>query len=100
MNIMLVSVTERRARLACRAVGAKNIMSQFIGGDRLLPGGRSYRVVLGIIGGTGWLSFEVPPVIPVDWVLIACSSSGGGVSWDLSGGESGDLDPIESLRHE
>ncbi|MEK7707694.1 MAG: ABC transporter permease [Verrucomicrobiota bacterium] len=107
MNIMLVSVTERTREIGIRrAVGAKkrNIMTQFIlEAIVLCEVGGAVGVVLGILGGnaTAWF-FEVPPTIPVDWVilgLVICSIVGI-VFGTYPAYKAANLDPIDSLRYE
>lgn len=107
MNIMLVSVTERTREIGIRkAIGAKktNILAQFILEAVVLSElGGLIGILLGISAGNILaIVFEVPPVIPWDWVTIgfvACSLIGitFGVypAWKASS-----LDPIESLRYE
>jgi putative ABC transport system permease protein len=107
MNIMLVSVTERTREIGIRkAVGARriNILSQFVLEAVLLSemGG-----VIGIGLGVGAgdliaLNLNIPPVIPVEWVIIGfvtCSVVGivFGVypAWKAA-----NLDPIDALRYE
>lgn len=107
MNIMLVSVTERTREIGIRrAVGAKrrNIMTQFIMEAIVLcEVGGAIGVILGIIGGnTAAYFMEVPPVIPVDWVvygLLICSVVGI-VFGTYPAFRAANLDPIESLRYE
>jgi putative ABC transport system permease protein len=107
MNIMLVSVTERTREIGIRrAVGAKkrNIMTQFIVEAIVLcEVGGAMGVVLGILGGnaTAWY-FEVPPAIPVDWIilgLVICSIVGI-IFGTYPAYKAANLDPIESLRYE
>jgi putative ABC transport system permease protein len=107
MNIMLVSVTERTREIGIRrAVGAKkrNIMTQFIMEAIVLcEVGGAAGVLLGIAGGnmTAYF-FEVPPVIPVDWVIIGlliCSFVGI-VFGTYPAYKAANLDPIDSLRYE
>ncbi len=107
MNIMLVSVTERTREIGIRrAVGAKkrNIMAQFImEAVALCEVGGVLGVVLGILGGnaTAWL-LKLPPVIPVDWIvigLVSCSIVGI-VFGTYPAWKAANLDPIESLRYE
>jgi putative ABC transport system permease protein len=107
MNIMLVSVTERTREIGIRrAVGAKkrNIIVQFITEAIVLceVGGLA-GVLLGVIAGNlAALAFEVPPVVPVDWVflgLVICSVVGV-VFGTYPAIKAANLDPIESLRYE
>jgi len=107
MNIMLVSVTERTREIGIRrAVGAKkrNIMTQFIlEAIVLCEVGGLLGVALGLAGGNAaaWY-LEVPPVIPVDWVvlgLVICSLVGV-LFGTYPAYKAANLDPIESLRYE
>jgi putative ABC transport system permease protein len=107
MNIMLVSVTERTREIGVRrAIGAKkrNIMAQFIMEAIVLCElGGVIGVVLGILGGNvlAWF-MKVPPVIPVDWIvlgLLICSIVGV-VFGTYPAYKAANLDPIESLRYE
>ncbi len=107
MNIMLVSVTERTREIGIRrAVGAKkrNIMAQFIlEAIVLCQFGGAAGVVLGVLGGNSLAYFmQVPPAIPVDWVLIGffiCSLVGL-IFGTYPAFKAANLDPIESLRYE
>ena len=107
MNIMLVSVTERTREIGVRrAIGAKkrNIMAQFIMEAIVLCElGGIIGVVLGILGGNVLAYFmKVPPVIPVDWIvlgLLICSVVGV-VFGTYPAYKAANLDPIESLRYE
>lgn len=107
MNIMLVSVTERTREIGVRrAVGAKkrNIMTQFImEAIAICEVGGVAGVLLGVGGGNlvaGYM--KVPPVIPVDWVIIGlviCSIVGI-VFGTYPAFKAANLDPIDSLRYE
>ena len=107
MNIMLVSVTERTREIGIRrAIGAKkrNITTQFIlEAIVLCEVGGVIGVVLGLAGGNfAAYYFEVPPLIPVDWVifgLVICSLVGV-VFGTYPAIKAANLDPIESLRYE
>jgi len=107
MNIMLVSVTERTREIGIRrAVGAKkrNITTQFIMEAIVLcEVGGVIGVILGIAGGNlAAYFFEVPAVIPVDWIilgLLICSIVGI-VFGTYPAIKAANLDPIESLRYE
>ena len=107
MNIMLVSVTERTREIGIRrAIGAKkrNIMAQFIMEAIVLcEVGGVIGVGMGILGGnaTAYL-LKLPPVIPVDWVIIglAICSVVGIVFGTYPAWKAANLDPIESLRYE
>jgi putative ABC transport system permease protein len=104
---MLVSVTERTREIGVRrAIGAKkrNIMTQFIMEAIVLCElGGIIGVVLGILGGNVLAYFmKVPPVIPVDWIvlgLLICSIVGV-VFGTYPAYKAANLDPIESLRYE
>jgi putative ABC transport system permease protein len=107
MNIMLVSVTERTREIGIRrAVGAKkrNIMAQFIlEAIVLCQVGGLAGVGLGIAGGNVLaLVLKLPPVIPVDWIIIglAICSVVGIVFGTYPAFKAANLDPIESLRYE
>ena len=107
MNIMLVSVTERTREIGIRrAIGAKkrNIMAQFIMEAIVLcEVGGVLGVVMGILGGNATAFFlKLPPVIPVDWVIIglAICSVVGIVFGTYPAWKAANLDPIESLRYE
>ena len=107
MNIMLVSVTERTREIGIRrAVGAKkrNIMFQFIVEAIVLCEiGGVIGVGFGIVGGNLLgLVLKLPPVIPVDWVLIGLGicSVVGIVFGTYPAWKAANLDPIESLRYE
>ncbi|HXT13506.1 MAG TPA: ABC transporter permease [Candidatus Angelobacter sp.] len=107
MNIMLVSVTERTREIGIRrAIGAKkrNIMAQFIMEAIVLCEiGGLIGVGLGIAGGNLLaLVLHLPPVIPLDWViigLVACSVVGI-IFGTYPAYKAANLDPIESLRYE
>ncbi len=107
MNIMLVSVTERTREIGIRrAVGAKkrNILAQFVMEAVVVcQVGGVIGVVLGVLGGNAAAYFlEVPPIIPVDWViygLVICSVVGI-VFGTYPAVKASNLDPIESLRYE
>jgi putative ABC transport system permease protein len=107
MNIMLVSVTERTREIGIRrAIGAKkrNIMVQFIMEAIVLcEVGGALGVILGVLGGNLAAYFlKLPPVIPVDWVvigLVICSVVGV-IFGTYPAYKAANLDPIESLRYE
>jgi len=107
MNIMLVSVTERTREIGIRrAIGAKkrNIMVQFIlEAIVLCEVGGAIGVVLGILGGNLLaLLMQMPPVVPVDWVILglAICSVVGIIFGTYPAWKAANLDPIESLRYE
>jgi len=107
MNIMLVSVTERTREIGIRrAIGAKkrNIMVQFIlEAIALCEVGGAIGVVLGILGGNILaLVMKLPPVVPVDWIIIglAICSFVGVIFGTYPAWKAANLDPIESLRYE
>lgn len=107
MNIMLVSVTERTREIGIRrAIGAKkrNIMIQFIlEAIVLCELGGALGVVFGILGGNATaLLLKLPPVIPVDWIIIGLTicSIVGIVFGTYPAWKAANLDPIESLRYE
>jgi len=107
MNIMLVSVTERTREIGIRrAVGAKkrNILTQFVMEAIVMcEVGGVAGVALGIAGGNlVAYFFKVPPVIPVDWIilgLLICSAVGV-VFGTYPAWKAANLDPIESLHYE
>jgi putative ABC transport system permease protein len=107
MNIMLVSVTERTREIGVRrAIGAKkrNVLTQVIlEAIVLCEVGGLMGVVLGVIAGNvvAYL-IKVPPVLPVDWVilgLLICSVVGV-VFGTYPAIKAANLDPIDSLRYE
>jgi len=107
MNIMLVSVTERTREIGIRrAIGAKkrNIMVQFIlEAIVLCEVGGALGVIFGILGGNLLsLVLKLPPVVPVDWVLLglAICSVVGVIFGTYPAWKAANLDPIESLRYE
>ena len=107
MNIMLVSVTERTREIGIRrAIGAKkrNIMVQFIlEAIVLCEVGGAVGVIFGILGGNLLaLLMKLPPVIPVDWVMLglAICSVVGIIFGTYPAWKAANLDPIESLRYE
>jgi len=107
MNIMLVSVTERTREIGIRrAIGAKkrNIMAQFIlEAIVLCEVGGAVGVVFGILGGNLLsLLLKLPPVIPVDWVLLglAICSVVGIIFGTYPAWKAANLNPIDSLRYE
>jgi putative ABC transport system permease protein len=107
MNIMLVSVTERTREIGIRrAIGAKkrNILVQFIlEAIVLCEVGGVIGVGLGILGGNLLaLLMQLPPVIPVDWVLLGLGicSVVGVVFGTYPAWKAANLDPIDSLRYE
>jgi putative ABC transport system permease protein len=106
-NIMLVSVTERTREIGIRrAIGAKkrNIISQFImEATALCQVGGALGVILGVIGGNLAAAYlKVPPIIPVDWVIIGlliCSAVGM-IFGTYPAIKAANVDPIEALRYE
>ncbi|MDW7980410.1 MAG: ABC transporter permease [Verrucomicrobiales bacterium] len=107
MNIMLVSVTERTREIGVRrAVGAKkrNIMTQFtLEAVVLSELGGVAGIVLGVLGGTATaLLLELPPVVPVDWIIlgVAICSLVGIIFGIYPAYRAANLNPIESLRYE
>jgi putative ABC transport system permease protein len=107
MNIMLVSVTERTREIGIRrAVGARkrNITVQFIlEAIVLCEVGGLVGVLFGVAGGNlAAFYFEVPAVIPIDWIVIglAICSIVGIVFGTYPAIKAANLDPVESLRYE
>ena len=107
MNIMLVSVTERTREIGIRrAIGAKkrHVMTQFVmEAVALCQIGGVGGVILGVIAGNAAaILFEVPAVIPWDWVVIgmAVCSLVGLIFGTYPAWKAANLDPIESLRYE
>ncbi len=107
MNIMLVSVTERTREIGVRrAIGAKkrNVLTQFIlEAVVLCELGGVIGVVLGVAAGNLAAHFlKVPPVLPLDWVvigLVICSLIGI-VFGTYPAVKAANLNPIDSLRYE
>jgi putative ABC transport system permease protein len=107
MNIMLVSVTERRREIGVRrAVGAtrRDIRWQFLSEAMVLSllGGAA-GVIGGIIGSavvSGMLQW--PTQIPMEAVLVAVGFSAGvGIFFGYYPAQkASQLDPIETLRYE
>jgi putative ABC transport system permease protein len=107
MNIMLVSVTERTREIGIRrAVGAKkrNILTQFISEAVILCQlGGIIGAVLGMLAGNlAAFIFKVPPVLPIDWVVISiviCTLVGL-VFGTYPAIKAANMDPVDSLRYE
>ncbi len=107
MNIMLVSVTERIKEIGIRkAIGAtkNDILAQFLMEAVFLSQfGGIVGIILGVSGGNiVSILFNIPTVIPIDWVLIGlivCSAIG--ISFGIyPAWRAAQLDPIESVRFE
>ena len=107
MNIMLVTVTERRKEIGIRkSIGARqmDVIKQFLLESTLLA------MVGGAIGvGIAWsiakliaIGFSIPTALPLTWVTIAlgASSTVGLVSGVYPAWKAASLDPIEALRSE
>jgi len=107
MNIMLVSVSERIKEIGIRkAIGAtrRDILIQFLTEAVFLSEfGGITGVILGVLGGNlVAMAFNIPAVIPLDWVLIGlavCSVIGVGFGI-YPAYRAAKLDPITSLRYE
>jgi putative ABC transport system permease protein len=105
MNIMLVSVTERKREIGVRmSVGAprRTILEQFLVEALLLSLGGG---VLGIVAGAGVgnlvaLQFNLPVILPWLWIvvsLIVCSAIG--ISFGIfPAWKASRLDPVMALR--
>ncbi len=107
MNIMLVSVTERTREIGVRrAVGAKkrHIMTQFIMEAIVVcEVGGVIGVLLGMLGGNMTaLYLKMPPVLPVDWVVIGLGicSLVGIIFGTYPAYKAAHLDPVDALRYE
>jgi putative ABC transport system permease protein len=107
MNIMLVSVTERTREIGIRkALGArrKDILSQFLVEAVIISliGG-----IVGTVIGAGIATIvaaklSLPPVVPVNAVIIAwVFSAGVGIFFGMyPANKASKLDPIDALRYE
>lgn len=107
MNIMLVSVTERRREIGIRkAIGAKqrdirdlflveSIILGFLGGLLGIVTGLFAVWIIGLISGWGFQFFAFPPVVGF---IVSCAT---GVFFGFYPAlRASKLDPIETLRHE
>ena len=108
MNIMLVSVSERIKEIGIRkAVGAnrRDILTQFLTEAVFLSMfGGIIGVILGVVVGGNAVAmiFNIPAVIPIDWVfygLLVCSGIGIGFG-SYPAYRAAKLDPIESLHYD
>lgn len=107
MNIMLVTVTERRKEIGLRkSVGAKqaDIVKQFLVESTLLAlaGGSIGVLIAYSIAKLIAVASPIPTSLPIVWVTIAllASSSVGLVSGVYPAWRAARLDPIEALRSE
>ncbi|QQS40453.1 MAG: ABC transporter permease [Acidobacteriota bacterium] len=107
MNIMLVTVTERRKEIGLRkSVGAKqrDIVRQFLVESTLLAlaGGSIGVLIAYSIAKLIAVASPIPTSLPIVWVTIAllASSSVGLVSGVYPAWRAARLDPIEALRSE
>ncbi len=105
MNIMLVSVTERRKEIGIRkSIGARrsDIIKQFLSESISLAfvGGAIGVLIAYSIAKLIAVLFEIPTALPFLWVTIALvvSSSVGLVSGVYPAWKAAGLDPIEALR--
>ncbi|MCW5960990.1 MAG: ABC transporter permease [Pyrinomonadaceae bacterium] len=105
MNIMLVSVTERKKEIGIRkSIGAKqaDILKQFLAESTSLAlvGGSIGVLIAYSIAKIIALLFSIPTALPFLWVTIALlvSSGVGLVSGVYPAWKAARLDPIEALR--
>ncbi len=107
MNIMLVSVTQRKREIGTRrAMGAnkRNIILQFLMEAVLVSQlGGLFGVVLGIgVGNLIGMILYLPFTIPWGWILFALTLTflTGVISGLYPAAKAAKLDPIEALRYE
>ncbi|REJ76046.1 MAG: hypothetical protein DWQ47_10505 [Acidobacteria bacterium] len=107
MNIMLVTVTERRKEIGLRkSVGARqmDIVKQFLVESTLLAliGGSIGVLIAYSIAAIIALATPIPTSLPIVWVTVAllASSSVGLISGVYPAWRAARLDPIEALRSE
>jgi putative ABC transport system permease protein len=107
MNIMLVTVTERRKEIGIRkSIGARHsdIVKQFLleSVSLALIGGATGVLIAYLIAKVIELAFSIPTALPILWVTIAlvASSAVGLVSGVYPAWKAAGLDPIEALRAE
>ncbi len=105
MNIMLVTVTERRKEIGIRkSIGARqsDILKQFLAESTSLAliGGSIGVLIAYSIAKLIELAFSIPTALPFLWVTIALivSSSVGLISGVYPAWKAARLDPIEALR--
>ena len=107
MNIMLVTVTERRKEIGIRkSIGARqsDIVKQFLAESTSLAlvGGAIGVLIAYSIAKLIAVAFSIPTALPLLWVTIALvvSSSVGLISGVYPAWKAAGLDPIEALRSE
>lgn len=107
MNIMLVTVTERKKEIGIRkSIGARrsDIVKQFLVESTTLAlvGGAAGVLIAYSIGKLIEVAFSIPTALPFLWVTIALlvSSGVGLVSGVYPAWKAAGLDPIEALRNE
>lgn len=107
MNIMLVTVTERKKEIGLRkSIGARraDILQQFLAESTALAliGGTIGVLIAYLIAKLIELAFGIPTALPLLWVATALtvSSAVGLISGVYPAWQASRLDPIEALRAE